>query len=49
LYLVGGNDLTNGTTGLAGFLALILINITFFLYDKYATNENIFTKEIGEY
>ena len=48
LYLVGGNDLTNGATGLAGFLALILINIAFFLYDKYATKENIFMKEIGE-
>jgi len=48
LYLVGGNDLTNGGTGLAGFLALILINLTFFLYDKYATKDNIFTKEIGD-
>jgi len=44
LYLAGGNDLTNGATGLAGFLALILINIAFFLYDKLVTKENIFTK-----
>ncbi|MDR1181011.1 MAG: CPBP family intramembrane metalloprotease [Bacteroidales bacterium] len=49
LCLAGGNDLTNGVTGLAGFLALLLISITFFLYDKCVTKENIFTKEIGEY
>lgn len=49
LYLVGGNDLTNGVTGIAGFITLLLINIAFFLYDKYITKENIFTKEIGEF
>lgn len=47
LYLVGGNDLTNGVTGIAGFITLLSINIAFFLYDKYITRENIFTKEIG--
>jgi membrane protease YdiL (CAAX protease family) len=49
IYIVGGNDLINGVTGLAGFMALLFINIAFFLYDKYVTKENIFTKEIGEY
>ena len=49
LYLVGGNDLTNGVTGIAGFITLLLINVSFFLYDKYITKEKIFTKEIGEY
>jgi membrane protease YdiL (CAAX protease family) len=49
LYLVGGNDLTNGVTGIAGFITLLSINIAFFLYDKYITRENIFTKEIGEF
>lgn len=49
LYLVGGNDLTNGVTGIAGFITLLLINIGFFLYDKHITQENIFTKEIGEF
>jgi len=47
IYVVGGNDLTNGATGLAGFLALLLITFAFYLYDKYGTKENIFTKEIG--
>ena len=49
LYLVGGNDLTNGVTGIAGFITLLSINIAFFLYDKYITRENIFTNEIGEF
>ena len=49
LYLVGGNDLTNGVTGIAGFITLLLINIAFFFYDRYITKENIFTKEIGEF
>ena len=49
LYLSGGNDITNGVTGIAGFIALLLVNIAFYLYDKYITGENIFTKTIGEY
>ena len=49
LYIVGGNNLTNGVTGIAGFLALVLINLTFFFYDKYITKENIFTKRIKEH
>ncbi|MDR2965675.1 MAG: CPBP family intramembrane metalloprotease [Treponema sp.] len=48
LFLVGGNDLTNGLTGAAGFIALLLTNLAFYLYDKYITKENIFTKTIGE-
>jgi membrane protease YdiL (CAAX protease family) len=49
LYLVGGSDLTNGTTGLAGFTAMLIINLLFYAYDKYITKENIFTSVIGEY
>ena len=49
LYLSGGNDITNGVFGIAGFIALLLVNSAFFLYDKYITKENIFTKIIGEY
>jgi membrane protease YdiL (CAAX protease family) len=48
LYLVGGNDLTNNITGLAGFIALLIMNIVFFLFDKYVTKEHIFTSVIGE-
>jgi membrane protease YdiL (CAAX protease family) len=49
LYLVGGNDLTTGTAGLAGFAALLLINGLFFIYDKYVTKENIFVGKIFEH
>jgi membrane protease YdiL (CAAX protease family) len=48
LYLAGGNDIINGMTGIAGFIALLLMNLSFYLYDKYVTKENIFTKTIGE-
>ncbi|MDR1804202.1 MAG: CPBP family intramembrane metalloprotease [Treponema sp.] len=46
LFLSGGNDLTNGVTGLAGFIVLILLNIGFYLFDKYIARDHIFTKEI---
>ena len=48
LYLVGGSDLTNGLTGIAGFTTLLLVNFAFWLYDKYVTKENIFTKIIDQ-
>jgi membrane protease YdiL (CAAX protease family) len=46
LYIAGGNDLTNGITGITGFVALLLLNFFFFLYDKYVTKENIYVKRI---
>jgi membrane protease YdiL (CAAX protease family) len=46
LYLSGGNDITNGVFGIAGFITLLLVNCVFYLYDKYITKENIFTKII---
>ena len=49
LYLSGGNDITNGVFGIAGFIVLLLVNFVFYLYDKYITKENIFKKIIGEY
>ncbi|MDR2897569.1 MAG: CPBP family intramembrane metalloprotease [Spirochaetaceae bacterium] len=44
LYIVGGNDLTNGLTGLAGFIALLILNGLFYFFDRYITKENIFTR-----
>jgi len=49
LYVTGGNDITNGISGIAGFITLLLVNTAFFLYDKYFTKENIFTKVMGDY
>ena len=46
MFLAGGNDLTNGLTGLAGFIVLLLANIAFYLFDKHIAKDNIFTKEI---
>jgi membrane protease YdiL (CAAX protease family) len=46
LFLSGGNDLTNGITGLAGFIALLLANFAFYLFDKHVAKDNIFTKVI---
>ena len=48
LYLSGGNDITNGLTGIAGFIALLFMDLLFFLFDKYILKENIFTKTIGD-
>jgi membrane protease YdiL (CAAX protease family) len=45
-YIIGGNNLTNGVTGFAGFIALLFVNIIFFLYDKYITKEHIFISNV---
>jgi len=46
MFLTGGNDLTNGLTGLAGFIVLLLANVAFYLFDKHIAKDNIFIKEI---
>ena len=46
MYVVGGNGIINGATGIAGFVALTLINVSFYLYDKFVTKENIFKSKI---
>jgi hypothetical protein len=46
MYVAGGNDLTNGVTGAAGFIALLSANLAFWLYDRYVTKENIFANVI---
>ncbi len=47
IILQGGNELLIGVTGLAGFLALILITILFFIYDKYISKEKVMLKNIN--
>ena len=46
LYVVGGNDLTNSTTGLAGFIVIAIVTLGFMLYDRYVTKEKIFFSKI---
>lgn len=47
LYLVqGGNDLTIGSTGLAGFITLGIVIAALWVYDKYISKENIFSSAL---
>jgi hypothetical protein len=48
LYTIGGTDLTKGLSGAAGFAVLLIANVGFYLYDKYASKEEIFTSKIFE-
>ena len=43
LVIVGGNDLTVGITGLAGFLVLAVINLMIFVYDRFLAREPLST------
>jgi len=49
MFIKGGSDLTYANTGLAGFISLVIVNMAFYLFDKFITKEHIFTKEIGDY
>jgi len=41
MVVAGGNDLTIGVTGLAGFIVLALVNFCLFLYDRFWAKEPI--------
>ncbi|MBN2348518.1 MAG: CPBP family intramembrane metalloprotease [Bacteroidales bacterium] len=49
ILIKGGNDLFVGVTGLAGFIALILVNVLFFIYDNWITKEKIMNGVIREF
>jgi hypothetical protein len=38
---VGGNDLLIGVTGAAGFIVLIIINLSIFIFDRFMAKESI--------
>ncbi len=46
LCLVGGSDLSNGLQGYAGFAAVTVISLMFFLFDRYVTKERLFTRPL---
>lgn len=46
MMLDGGNELMVGTTGLAGFIALAVVTLVFFLYDRYISRERIMTNAV---
>jgi membrane protease YdiL (CAAX protease family) len=41
MVVKGGNDLTIGVTGLAGFIVLVLANFCLFIYDRAIAKEPI--------
>ena len=45
----GGNDLTVGMTGLAGFIALTIVLICLFIYDYFISKEKILINKINNY
>lgn len=49
MVLEGGNDLTIGLTGVAGFLSMIILILVFYLYDRFLTKEKAMTKKISEF
>jgi uncharacterized protein len=49
LLIEGGNDLTVGMSGLAGFISLIMVIVGFYVYDHLISKERIMTKEINLY
>jgi len=49
MLLSGGNDLTIGVTGLAGFIALAIVIAGFYFYDTKISKEKIMYGKIGDY
>jgi membrane protease YdiL (CAAX protease family) len=41
MVIEGGNDLTVGLTGLAGFIVLLLVNLAIFVFDQFVTKEPV--------
>ncbi|HAV92837.1 TPA: CPBP family intramembrane metalloprotease domain-containing protein [candidate division WOR-3 bacterium] len=48
LYIIGGNDLTVGMTGLSGFAALLILIGIIFVYDVFISKERIVLSSISE-
>lgn len=49
MVIDGGNDLTVGITGLAGFISLIVVLFLLFIYDNKLSKEKIMTNKISNY
>ena len=46
MAIKGGNDLTSGIAGLAGFITFAIFLAAFFIYDQYISKDKIFTTRI---
>jgi len=49
MVIDGGNDLTVGMTGVAGFISLIVVLFLLFIYDNKLSKERIMTNKISNY
>lgn len=49
LKIEGGNDLTVGVTGLAGFVALAILVLAIYLYDKHISKDKIMLNKLSNY
>jgi membrane protease YdiL (CAAX protease family) len=49
MFTDGGNDLTIGMTGFAGFIALLLSLLCLFIYDYFISKEKILLNKISNY
>ncbi len=49
MSIAGGNELTSGITGLAGFIALSVFIIILFIYDSYIDKDKILTNRISKF
>lgn len=49
MLIEGGNDLTVGMPGLAGFIALIIAIAVLFVYDRYISKEKIFANKMSKF
>lgn len=47
MMVVSSNDLLRGLPGLSGIIALIILTLLLFLYDRYISKEKIFTSDIN--
>jgi hypothetical protein len=49
MLIDGGNDLTTGVTGLAGFITLTIFLAGLFIFDRYISKDKILTNKISNY
>jgi len=47
MVIAGGNDLTVGVTGFAGFISLVLLLFVLFIYDHMISKERIMTNSLS--
>ncbi|MBO4570384.1 MAG: CPBP family intramembrane metalloprotease [Bacteroidales bacterium] len=47
LYITGCNEFITGTTGVAGILTMLAVDVCLFLYDRYVTKDRLFTSVLN--